>query len=242
MDFNQIINRNNTGSVKWDFIERHFGDGAGKLLPMWVSDFDFACPPEVQAALHQRIEHGVFGYSERDEAYFNALLHWFSSRHQLTLKQEWVCSVEGVVPGLALLVQMLTHPGDGVVVQGPYYGSFAKIITLNGRKLLENPLSESPDDGYQMDFCQLERLFRHERPPLMILCNPHNPTGRCWSANELEQLLLLCEAYDVTLISDEIWADLLLPGETFTSVLHLGERWHKRVISATAASKTFGLS
>lgn len=83
-------------------------------------------------------------------------------------------------------------------------------------------LSESPDDGYQMDFCQLERLFRHERPPLMILCNPHNPTGRCWSANELEQLLLLCEAYDVTLISDEIWADLLLPGETFTSVLHLG--------------------
>lgn len=136
----------------------------------------------------------------------------------------------------------LTHPGDGVVVQGPYYGSFAKIITLNGRKLLENPLSESPDDGYQMDFCQLERLFRHERPPLMILCNPHNPTGRCWSANELEQLLLLCEAYDVTLISDEIWADLLLPGETFTSVLHLGERWHKRVISATAASKTFGLS
>ncbi|MGK9445256.1 aminotransferase class I/II-fold pyridoxal phosphate-dependent enzyme, partial [Salmonella enterica subsp. enterica] len=83
--------------------------------------------------------------------------------------------------------------------------------------------------GYQMDFCQLERLFRHERPPLMILCNPHNPTGRCWSANELEQLLLLCEAYDVTLISDEIWADLLLPGETFTSVLHLGVRWHKRV-------------
>lgn len=103
MDFNQIINRNNTGSVKWDFIERHFGDGAGKLLPMWVSDFDFACPPEVQAALHQRIEHGVFGYSERDEAYFNALLHWFSSRHQLTLKQEWVCSVEGVVPGVGAL-------------------------------------------------------------------------------------------------------------------------------------------
>lgn len=128
------------------------------------------------------------------------------------------------------------------MVQGPYYGSFAKIITFNGRKLLENPLSESPDEGYQMDFCQLERLFRHERPPLMILCNPHNPTGRCWSANELEQLLLLCETYDVTLISDEIWADLLLPGETFTSVLHLGERWHKRVISATAASKTFGLS
>ncbi len=175
MDFNQIINRNNTGSVKWDFIERHFGDGAGKLLPMWVSDFDFACPPEVQAALHQRIEHGVFGYSERDEAYFNALLHWFSSRHQLTLKQEWVCSVEGVVPGLALLVQMLTHPGDGVVVQGPYYGSFAKIITLNGRKLLENPLSESPDDGYQMDFCQLE-LNEVDRRRLILAAEIYTET------------------------------------------------------------------
>lgn len=159
MDFNQIINRNNTGSVKWDFIERHFGDGAGKLLPMWVSDFDFACPPEVQTALHQRIEHGVFGYSERDEAYFNALLHWFSSRHQLTLKQDWVCSVEGVVPGLALLVQMLTHPGDGVVVQGPYYGSFAKIITLNGRKLLENPLASRRTTATRWIFANWKGCF-----------------------------------------------------------------------------------
>ncbi|MCS2169530.1 pyridoxal phosphate-dependent aminotransferase [Scandinavium sp. TWS1a] len=242
MDFNQIVDRHNTGSVKWDFIARHFGEGAETLLPMWVSDFDFPCPPAVQTALHQRIEHGVFGYSERHQRYFDALIGWFASRHQLTVKQEWVCSVEGVVPGLSLLVQQLTQPGESVVVQGPYYGSFAKIVTLNDRRLVENPLSETADAGYRMDLAHLESLFRRECPPLMILCNPHNPTGRCWSAEELERLLTLCEKYNVRVLSDEIWADLLLPGERFTSVLHLGERWHSRVIAATSASKTFGLS
>ncbi|EAQ3014305.1 pyridoxal phosphate-dependent aminotransferase [Salmonella enterica] len=242
MDFNQIIDRHDTGSVKWDFIERHFGDGATKLLPMWVSDFDFSCPPVVQQALHQRVDHGIFGYSERPQAYFDALIAWSAARHQLTVKQEWVCSVEGVVPGLSLLVQMLSQPGDGIVVQGPYYGSFAKVINLNGRRLLENPLREEDGTGYGMDLEQLEVLFSTERPPLMILCNPHNPTGRCWSKEELQQLLTLCEKYSVIVISDEIWADLLLPGETFTSVLHLHERWHNRVIAATSASKTFGLS
>ena len=242
MDFNAVIDRHHTGSVKWDFMTRHFGAKAEDLLPMWVSDYDFTCPPAVLAALQQRVEHGVFGYSDRPQGYFDALLRWMSSRHGLSVMQDWVCSVEGVVPGLSFLVQMLTRQGEGVVVQGPYYGSFAKIITLNGRQLLDNPLKEEPDTGYSMDLEHLEVLFHREHPPLMILCNPHNPTGRCWSAHELEQVLLLCERYDVILISDEIWADLVLPGETFTSVLHLGERWHSRVISATSASKTFGLS
>lgn len=242
MDFNKIIDRHHTGSLKWDFMTRYFGEEATELLPMWVSDFDFSCPPDVQKALVQRIEHGIFGYSERPQTYYDALISWFLMRHQLAIKPEWICSIEGVVPGLSLLVQMLSHPGEGVVVQGPYYGSFAKIISLNGRRLLDNPLYEEPDQGYRMDLDHLERLFRTERPPLMILCNPHNPTGRCWSALELSELLRLCEEYDVILISDEIWADLLLPGEAFTSVLHLEERWHSRVISATSASKTFGLS
>ena len=242
MDFNKIIDRHNTGSLKWDFMTRYFGEGANELLPMWVSDFDFTCPDVVQQALVHRVKHGIFGYSERPQLYFDSLRAWFSTRHRLAIEQEWICSVEGVVPGLSLLVQMLSQPGEGVVVQGPWYGSFAKIISLNGRRLLENPLNEDSANGYQMDFVHLEMLFRTEHPPLMILCNPHNPTGRCWSAQELEQLLILCEEYNVTLVSDEIWADLLLPGEQFTSVLHLGERWHSRVISATSASKTFGLS
>lgn len=241
-NFDQIINRYNTGSVKWDFIDRYQNMQTDNLLPMWVSDYDFACPPNVLEALHRRVDHGVFGYSERDEKYYTALTNWFERRHQLLIRPEWICSIEGVVPGLSLLVQMLSQVGDIVVVQGPYYGSFAKIIKLNQRNLVENPLLDDPDAGYVMDFEQLEELFSEYHPPLFILCNPHNPTGRCWNKDELTKLLVLCEKYDVMVLSDEIWADLLLPGSTFTSVLHLESRWHSRVIAATSASKTFGLS
>lgn len=240
-NFNQIINRHNTGSVKWDFIERYLQLDGSDLLPMWVSDVDFQCPVEVQQALHNRVEHGIFGYSERDEQYYQAVINWFSSRHNLSLKREWFTSIEGVVPGLAMLIQLLSKPGDAVVVQGPYYGSFAKIISMNGRELIENPLLETPQ-GYRFDFDQLETCFKQRKPPLLLLCNPHNPTGRCWTRNELTQLMALCRTYGVTVISDEIWADLLLPGATFTSVLHLDESCHDHVISATSASKTFGLS
>ncbi|MGP1142984.1 MalY/PatB family protein [Serratia sp. CY50710] len=240
-NFNQVINRHNTGSVKWDFIEHYLQLDGSDLLPMWVSDFDFKCPPEVQNALHSRVDHGIFGYSERDDHYYQAAMDWFSKRHNLQLKREWFTSVEGVVPGLALLIQMLSNPGDAVVIQGPYYGSFAKIITMNGRNVIENPLTESPQ-GYQFDFAQLESCFRQHTPPLLLLCNPHNPTGRCWTHDELTQLMTLCRAHGVTVISDEIWADLLLPGQTFTSVLHLDKDCQEHVIAATAASKTFGLS
>ncbi|MGQ6299919.1 MalY/PatB family protein [Serratia sp. IR-2025] len=240
-NFNQVINRHNTGSVKWDFIENYLQLDGSDLLPMWVSDFDFKCPPEVQNALHSRVDHGIFGYSERDDHYYQAAMDWFSKRHNLQLKREWFTSVEGVVPGLALLIQMLSNPGDAVVIQGPYYGSFAKIITMNGRNVIENPLTESPQ-GYQFDYAQLESCFRQHTPPLLLLCNPHNPTGRCWTHDELTRLMTLCRAHGVTVISDEIWADLLLPGHAFTSVLHLDKDCLEHVIAATAASKTFGLS
>jgi len=241
-DFDQVTDRHNTGSLKWDFMQRFTGAEGDGLLPMWVSDYDFPSPPNVRAALHQRAEHGVFGYSERSREYYAAVTDWFLDRHRLIIQPEWICSCEGVVPGLSLLVQALSQPGEAVVVQGPYYGSFNKIISLNGRSLLENPLLPDAENGYVMDLAHLEAQFREYRPPLMILCNPHNPTGRCWSADELTQLMFLCEQYDVTVLSDEIWADLLLPGVRFTSVLSLGERWHPRVIAATSASKTFGLS
>lgn len=240
-NFNQIVDRHNTGSVKWDFIEHYLQLDGSDLLPMWVSDFDFKCPVQVQQALHSRVEHGIFGYSERDAQYYQAVMDWFSNRHNLQLKREWFTSIEGVVPGLAILIQLLSKPGDAVVVQGPYYGSFAKIITMNDREVVENPLTESPL-GYQFDFEELEACLRERKPPLLLLCNPHNPTGRCWTRGELTQLTVLCRAHDVTVISDEIWADLTLPGETFTSVLQLDEDCQKHVIAATSASKTFGLS
>lgn len=240
-DFNQVVDRHHTSSVKWDFMEHYLQLSETDLLPMWVSDFDFPCPQAVQQALHARVDHGVFGYSERDDDYYRAAIEWFAQRHQLSLERQWFTSIEGVVPGIALLIQMLSQPGDGVVVQGPYYGSFKKVIALNGRRVLENPLQEREGE-YHFDFIQLAELLQREKPPLLVLCNPHNPTGRCWDRQELTQLLTLCQQHGVTVISDEIWADLILPEERFTSVLHLGPQWHDRVIVATSASKTFGLS
>lgn len=240
-DFNLVIDRHHTSSVKWDFMEHYLQLSETDLLPMWVSDFDFPCPQAVQQALHTRIDHGVFGYSERDDDYYQAAIEWFAQRHRLALKRQWFTSIEGIVPGIALLVQMLSQPGEGVVVQGPYYGSFNKVIALNGRRVLENPLQQRNGE-YHFDFAQLAELLQQEKPPLLVLCNPHNPTGRCWDRQELTQLLTLCRLHGVTVISDEIWADLVLPGESFTSVLHLGDEWHDNVIVATSASKTFGLS
>ncbi|MCC8459715.1 MalY/PatB family protein [Photorhabdus aegyptia] len=240
-DFNQIIDRYNTSSVKWDFLNRHLHLNKSDLLPMWVSDFDFQCQKEVLQALHSRVDHGIFGYSERDDCYYQAAIDWFSRRHKLTLYRDWFTSIEGVIPGLALLIQMLSKPGEGVIVQGPYYASFAKIITMNGRVVIENPLLES-SEGYKIDYGHLEQMLEQHRPPLLLLCNPHNPTGRCWNSDELFQLLMLCKRYGTTVISDEIWADLILPWGKFTSILHLGSEWHSNVIVATSASKTFGLS
>lgn len=239
--FDEVINRRHTGSLKWDFMPVSQHQRTGQLLPMWVSDYDFAVPPAVVAALHQRVEHGVFGYSTRGEDYFTALCNWFLQRHQLAFDRQWVCSVEGVAPGLSLLLQMLTRPGEGVVVQAPYYGTFGKIITLNQRRLLENPLRPDSKAGYCMDLDHLTRLLETQRPPLMILCNPHNPCGRCWSVAELEALLTLCQRYQVCLLSDEIWCDLLLPAARFTSVLQI-ENQPDTLIVANSASKTFGLS
>lgn len=240
-DFNLVVDRHNTRSVKWDFMGHYLQLRETDLLPMWVSDFDFSCPQGVQQALHARVDHGIFGYSERDEEYYQAAIDWFAERHQLALKRQWFTSIEGIVPGIALLIQMLSQPGDGIVIQGPYYGSFNKVITLNGRRVLENPLQQQ-GDRYRFDFIQLDALLEEEKPPLLILCNPHNPTGRCWSSEELTQLLSLCQQHGVMVISDEIWADLMLPQNRFTSVLHLGNQWHDQVIVATSASKTFGLS
>ncbi|MCA6219618.1 MalY/PatB family protein [Photorhabdus antumapuensis] len=240
-DFNQIIDRHNTGSVKWDFLNRYLPLNKTDLLPMWVSDVDFQCPEEVLQTLYSRIGHGIFGYSERDDLYYQAAIDWFSRRHKLTLYRDWFTSIEGVIPGLALLIQMLSKPGEGVVVQGPYYASFAKIITMNGRMVIENPLLASLE-GYKIDYDHLERMLKYHKPPLLLLCNPHNPTGRCWDSDELLQLLMLCKSYGTTVISDEIWADLILPWGKFTSILHLGSEWHSNVIAATSTSKAFGLS
>lgn len=239
-DFNQIIDRHNTNSVKWDFVSEKLGLNGDNLLPMWVSDYDFAAPEAVTSALHQRVDHGVFGYSERDNNYFQAVIEWFHSQHDVQIKPEWIATIDGVLPGIAMLLQNLTQVGDGIVIQTPGYGSFNKIVELNQRVIIENPLTEQ-DGRYEMDLVQLEECFK-SGAKMMILCNPHNPVGRAWGYQDIEAVATLCDQYGVWLISDEIWSDLAMPNHTFCSALRLPEALSERLIVATAASKTFGLS
>ncbi|MFV8411008.1 MalY/PatB family protein [Vibrio owensii] len=238
--FDQILNRKESGSVKWDFMQQKLGLAGTDLLPMWVSDYDFKAPQVVLDALKQRVEHGIFGYAERDDAYYQATIDWYQNQHAIHVERDWITTVHGVLPGLAMALQMLTEKGDGIVMQSPGYGSFRKIIEFNDRVVVENPLTETNGD-YQLDFDHLETCFANGAKA-MIFCNPHNPTGRVWSESEMTKVAELCEQYQVWLMSDEIWGDLVVGDAQYYSALRLPQALTKRLIVATAASKTFGLS
>ena len=238
--FDNTHNRLNTSSVKWDFMHEKLGIDGDDLLPMWVSDYDFKTPENVIAALKQRVEHGIFGYSERNEDYFNALTDWYARRHDVQIERSTVATIHGVLPGIALALQIITQAGDGIIVQTPGYGAFTNIIKLNDRRVIENPLIDT-QDGYQIDFSDLEHSLA-KGAKAVLLCNPHNPIGKIWTYHEIEKIAELCERYQAWLISDEIWGDLTLPSHQYCSALRLPPQFHQRLIVATAASKTFGLS
>ncbi|KAB7668760.1 MalY/PatB family protein [Plesiomonas shigelloides] len=238
--FDQVLNRKDSGSLKWDFMQQKLGFAGPDLLPMWVSDYDFQAPHAVLNALQKRVTHGVFGYAEREDAYYQAIIDWYRNQHTTLVKREWITTVHGVLPGLSIALQMLTEKGDGIVMQSPGYGSFRKIIELNERIVIENPLIEI-DGEYKLDFDHLEACFTNGAKA-MIFCNPHNPTGRVWSESEVMKVAELCEQFQVFLLSDEIWGDLVLGNAQHYSALRLPPSLTQRLIVATAASKTFGLS
>ncbi|PSV15622.1 aminotransferase [Photobacterium kishitanii] len=238
--FDRVINRRHTCSLKWDFMQQKLGVDGSNKLPMWVSDYDFQAPEAVLDIMQQRINHGIFGYAERDNDYYQAIINWYQSRHQLTIDQDWITTVHGVLPGLSVAIQMLTNIGDNVVIQTPGYGSFRKITELNDRVIIENPLIET-NGHYCMDLTHLEHCFQ-QGAKVMIFCNPHNPVGRAWTTSEIIALATLCQQYNVWLLSDEIWGDLAMPNHSYHSLLSLPPALLQHTMVATAASKTFGLS
>lgn len=238
--FDCIHNRCNTGSLKWDFMKEKLGLDGTDRLPMWVSDYDFQAPPQVLEALHNRIDHGIFGYAERNEDYYQAIITWYQQQHHIHIEKEWITTVHGVLPGLSMAIQLLTETNDKVVMQTPGYGSFRKIVEFNDRVLVENPLLEQ-QGTYSLDLVHLESCFQ-QGAKVMIFCNPHNPVGKAWSKEEITAVAELCHQYDVWLLSDEIWGDLAMGDNIYHSALSLPENLQQKLIVATAASKTFGLS
>lgn len=234
-DFDTIINRRGTNSIKYDFAyEKGKSEG---LLPMWVADMDFSTPPEVLEDMQKTIAHGIFGYSEPKADYYNAIAGWFDTYFGYHIEQHEVVKMPGLVYGLAQSIRAFTAPDDAVMIQTPVYYPFYDIIRNNSRTLVSNPLAFN-DGKYSIDFQDFEQKIKNNDVKLFLLCNPHNPVGRVWTLEELEQMNGICIKYDVTIISDEIHCDFVWNGHQHTCLGLLNEN----AVIATAPSKTFNLA
>lgn len=237
-EFDRIIERRGSECAKWDDADALFG--ARDVLPMWVADMDFAAPPQVLDALHQRVDHAVFGYeSSRHDGAFAAVTAWLQRRHGWQVEPEWLATTSGVVSGIHLAVQSFTEPGDGVIIQPPVYHPFFDCVRNHGRKLVENPL-RLENGRYRFDLEDLERKAAGAR--LLILCSPHNPVGRVWEREELEAVAAIAERHGLLVISDEIHGDLIFQPHRLFPFGTLKGISPDRVITFLAPSKTFNLA
>ncbi|AGH73056.1 pyridoxal phosphate-dependent aminotransferase [Edwardsiella piscicida] len=231
--------RRHTDSVKWDGLQEKFGDD--DLLAMWVADMDYRSPDAVTDALLQRVQHGVFGYSQIPEAYFQAFIQWQQQRHRYPVQRAWLRYTPGVVTGLYWLINAFSRPGDAVMVNTPVYYPFLQAIRDCGRTLITSDLINH-QGYYSMDFADMAEKIAANRVRLFILCSPHNPVGRVWQEQELAQLLALCEQHNVLVISDEIHQDLVLDGQHQPSATVDDGAFRARILTFAAASKTFNLA
>ena len=238
-DFNQVIPRNHTNSLKYDFAKER-----GKpedVLPMWVADMDFQTPPAVREALADKVSHGIFGYSEPDKTYFDILAQWFETRHGWTVDPTTSVRTPGVVFAICTFIHCLTKPGDAILIQEPVYYCFKASILDNGRQAI---VSELHFDGsqYHIDFEDFERKIIEHKVKLFILCSPHNPVGRVWTQDELGRLADICLRHGVFVVADEIHEDFVYPGRRHTVFATLSSEVAENCAVCTAPSKTFNLA
>ncbi|KGJ04475.1 cystathione beta-lyase [Paracoccus halophilus] len=240
-DFDEIIDRTGTACSKWDDMQATYGVAPGDGIAMWVADMDFRPPASVQRAVEQMADHGVYGYPGAHAGYDDAIRWWMANRHGWEIAPDWILTAHGLVNGTAICVDALTAPGDGVILMTPVYHAFARVIRASGREVVELPLALR-DGEYRMDWQGWAgRLTGRER--MLILCSPHNPGGRVWSAQELREVADFCAERDLILVSDEIHHDLVLPGAPRHSVLaKVAPDAAPRLITLTAATKTFNIA
>lgn len=237
-NFDKIVKRKNTNSVKWDTIRDKFN--REDLIPLWVADMDFQCGDFIQDAVEKKLKEGVFGYSFIPESYYQAIISWNKRRHNIELKKNWILFAPTVVQGILFSLKAITKEGDEVILQTPVYHRFFDVVEKSGCKIVENPLIYK-DDKYEMNFIDLERKIT-DKTKAIILCNPHNPVGRVWNASELEKLCEICLKHNVKIISDEIHSDLIFRKKEHISLFHMSKEVRENCILATAPTKTFNLA
>lgn len=234
MIFDTAINRKGTYCTQWDYVEDRFGEA--DLLPFTISDTDFMVPEEVLETLKERMNHPVFGYTRWNHHELKeAIKQWYQSRFDTLLEEEWIMYTPTVIYAVSTLIQMLTKKGEGVVLQTPAYDAFFKVIQDNDRLLVENPLIYE-ENQYRIDFTDLEEKLARPENKVLLLCSPHNPTGRVWKQWELEKIVALCRHYSIFLLSDEIHMDILGRGQRHIPITRFN---YEQVAIVTSGTKTF---
>ena len=232
-NFDKIINRKGTNCLKYDFaVER--GKPA-EVLPLWVADMDFQVSEEITKSLHAAVEHGIYGYTQPKDPYYNAIMNWMKKNHQWETKREWIVKTPGVVFALSAAVKAFTKPGDAVLIQNPVYYPFTNTLVYEKR------VTEGKSQ-YSIDYEDFERKIVQENIKLFILCNPHNPVGRVWTREELQYLGEICLRHHVIVVSDEIHNDFVYPGFEHTVFANVDPRFAEFTVTCTAPSKTFNLA
>ncbi|BDZ32291.1 MalY/PatB family protein [Lactiplantibacillus brownii] len=233
-NFDQVINRKGTYSTQWDYIQDRFG--RSDILPFSISDTDFPVPVGVQDALKKRIEHPIYGYTRwNHDDYKNSIVNWFQSQNNYELNPEWILYSPSVVFSIATFIRMKSEIGDGVAVFTPMYDAFYHVIEDNQRLLLPIRLG-SAQQNYQIDWDSLETVLAQDNTKIMLITNPHNPTGKVFSADELRQIVSLCQQYHVFIISDDIHKDMVFPSAVYTPITAYTQ---KEVVLCCSATKTF---
>ena len=239
LDFDKIIERDNTNCLKYDF--RVARGMPADILPLWVADMDFQISSYIQDAIEKQVRHGIYGYSEAGKDYFEAVSSWLKQQHGWVVQPQWLVKTPGVVFALAMAVKAFTNVGDGVLIQKPVYYPFSGVILDNKRKVVDNTLTLGEDGRYHIDFEDFEEKVVNENVKLFFLCNPHNPVGRVWEREELERLGDICYRHNVIVVSDEIHSDFVWKGK-HQVFADLKEEYREISVTCTAPSKTFNIA
>ncbi len=232
-DFDTVVDRRGTGSMKWDVPEDE--------IPMWVADMDFQTAPAIRAAIEKRARHGVFGYSVMNAEWYDSIIGHWKRVHDFEIQRDWLMFCTGVVPAISSVVRKMTTVGENVLIQTPVYNIFFNSIVNNGRNVLESPLVYK-DGEYSIDWDDLEEKLARPQTTLMILCNPHNPIGKIWDKDTLYRIGELCAKYRVLVISDEIHCDLTDPGYGYVPFASVSENCKNNSITCIAPTKTFNIA
>ena len=238
--FDEKIDRSKNHSAKWAELGKKFG--TDDLFPMWIADMDIKTAPEIVQAMKEKVEQEIFGYVYRPDSYYKSAAEWLERRFGYKISEKTLIHSPGVVPSLSILVKLMTNEDEKILIQTPVYYPFAETIKDNNRTLVTNELVRDENGYYTMNFDDLEEKLSDEKVTLFILCSPHNPVGRVWKKEELAKVGELCLKYNVRIIADEIWRDIIMPGVVHTPMASISKEIEDITVTCFSPTKTFNIA